>query len=245
MGPATELMLDLAGIETGYRVLDIAAGTGDQSIEAAKRAGPNGYVLATDLSLSMLNAAAKAAQGAGFTNIETRVADAQTLDLEPASFDAAICRLGLMFFPDQTALGGLRRALKPGARFAAVVWSLGERNPVLHTPLRVVERRIGPQPAVAMHLALSMGEPGVLENTLKAAGFRDVWVQAVPANRRAVSLEILLQTMRGGPAGETISLLPEAQREDAWAEVAAELRRCQSPNGVEVPGELLVGVGTN
>src|SRR2546423_840280 len=124
MGPATQLMLDLAGIQPGHRVLDIAAGTGDTSIEAAKRVGPTGYVLATDLSASMLNVAAKAAADAGLTNLDTQVADATKLDLPPASFDAAICRLGLMFFPDRTALGGLRRALKPGARFATIVWSL-------------------------------------------------------------------------------------------------------------------------
>jgi ubiquinone/menaquinone biosynthesis C-methylase UbiE len=63
-GPATEMMLDLAGIRTGSRVLDVAAGTGDQTVMAAQRVGPTGYVLATDLSASMLKLAADAARDA-------------------------------------------------------------------------------------------------------------------------------------------------------------------------------------
>ncbi|HEY3118817.1 MAG TPA: hypothetical protein VGK54_18910, partial [Chloroflexota bacterium] len=127
--------------------------------------------------------------------------------------------------------------------FATIVWSLPERNPMLNLPLSAVERRIGPQTSAAVHLALSMGQPGVLDDTLKAIGFTDVSVQAVPASRRAASVDTMLQTMRGGPAAETIGLLPEAQRDEAWGEVEAELRRYQRPDGIEVPGELLFGVG--
>ena len=70
------MMLDLAEVRTGSRVLDVAAGTGDQTVMAAQRVGPTGYVLATDISSSMLKVAADAARAAGLTNIETRVMDA-------------------------------------------------------------------------------------------------------------------------------------------------------------------------
>ena len=89
---ATELMLDLADLQPGGRVLDVAAGTGDQTVLAAQRVGPTGYVLATDLAAKMLEIAAQAARDAGLTNVETRVMDAQQLDLAPDSFDAAISR---------------------------------------------------------------------------------------------------------------------------------------------------------
>ena len=94
MNPATELMLEAAGIKTGDRVLDVAAGTGDQSLIVAQRVGPTGSVVATDISPNMLAIAAKAIGETGLTNVETRVIDAQELDFEPASFDAAICRMG-------------------------------------------------------------------------------------------------------------------------------------------------------
>jgi ubiquinone/menaquinone biosynthesis C-methylase UbiE len=76
-GPATQMMLDLAEVRTGSRVLDVAAGTGDQTLLAAERVGPTGFVLATDISASMLKLAADAAREAGFTNVETRVMDAE------------------------------------------------------------------------------------------------------------------------------------------------------------------------
>ena len=96
--PATQMMLDLAEVRTGGRVLDVAAGTGDQTLMAAERVGPTGYVLATDISASMLKLAADAAREAGLTNVETRVMDAENIDLDADSFDAVICQLGLFLF---------------------------------------------------------------------------------------------------------------------------------------------------
>lgn len=117
LGPATETMLDMANISIGSRVLDVAAGTGEQSLMAARRVGPSGSVLATDIAGKMLKIAAEAAHQAGLSNFTTQVMDAQQLDVEPESFDAAISRLGLMFVPDlQGALAGIRRALKPSSR---------------------------------------------------------------------------------------------------------------------------------
>src|SRR5215472_15530608 len=90
LGPATEMMLDLAGVKTGSRVLDVGAGAGDSALLAARRAGPTGHVLATDISASMLEIAAESAGHEGVTNLSTRVADAQRLDLASDAFDAAI-----------------------------------------------------------------------------------------------------------------------------------------------------------
>src|SRR4051794_17717578 len=83
-GSATELMLDLAGLTPGSRVLDVAAGTGEQTLVAARRVGPAGQVLATDISVGMLAIATEEAKKARLTNVETRVMDAQRLDLESA-----------------------------------------------------------------------------------------------------------------------------------------------------------------
>ena len=82
---ADEMMLDAANLRPGNRVLDVAAGTGDQTLLAARRVGPNGYVLATDISTSMLNVAAEAVRNAGLTNVETRVMDAENIELDADS----------------------------------------------------------------------------------------------------------------------------------------------------------------
>lgn len=245
LAPATQLMLEVAAVQLGHRVLDVAAGTGDQSIEAARRVGPTGFVLATDLSASMLDTAAKAAEELGFGQVHTQVADAQELDVQAESFDAAICRLGLMFVPDRArALAAIRRALKPTARFAAVVWSSADKNPALTLHLNVVEARIGPETRPAMRVALSMGAPGMLENALASAGFRHVAVHAVVADRHHASVQAAMDGMRIGPAAETVNMLPECERDGAWQEIAAQVRRFERADGVHIPGELLVGVGT-
>src|SRR5918994_7191691 len=81
-GTATEKMLELGEIRTGNRVLDVAAGAGEQTLLAARLVGPSGYVLATDISTDMLTFAADAARRAGLTNVGTRVLDAENLNLD-------------------------------------------------------------------------------------------------------------------------------------------------------------------
>ena len=135
MGPVTELMLDLAGVTVGSQVLDLGAGTGDQTLLAAQRVGPGGAVLATDISASMLDLAREAARAADLLNVQTRVMDAQHLELESGSFDAVIARFSLQFVPDvRRALAEVRRVLKPGGRLAAVVFSAVEKNPFRAAP---------------------------------------------------------------------------------------------------------------
>src|SRR5688572_30310549 len=130
LGPVNELMLDLAGVTVGSRVLDLGAGTGEQTLLAAWRVGPGGTVLATDISAPMLDQAREAARAGGLENVQTRVMDAQRLEFDPHSFDAAIARFSLQFIPDvHRALAEVRRVLQPGGRFAAVVFSAVERNP--------------------------------------------------------------------------------------------------------------------
>src|SRR5579864_5827189 len=92
----TQAMLDLADVAPGGRVLDVGAGAGEQSLIAAERAGPDGLVLATDISGAMLALLWETARELGIRTIRTQVVDARDLDVESDSFDAAICRNALM-----------------------------------------------------------------------------------------------------------------------------------------------------
>lgn len=105
LAPLTQRMLDLAGVDIGHRVLDVAAGTGEQTLLAAQRVGPTGTVLATDIAVRMLALAEEAAARAGLRNVKTRVLDARDLHLEPESFAAAIARLALMLVPERAGNG--------------------------------------------------------------------------------------------------------------------------------------------
>ena len=240
-GPATELMLDLAEVQTGGRVLDVAAGTGDQTLMAAERVGPTGHVLATDISASMLKLATDAAREVGLTNVETRVMDAENIDLDADYFDAVICQLGLFLFPNPVnVLRGMRRVVRPGGKVAALVFSTAEKNPYQGITLGVA-RRFGSAPLPLF----SLGETDVLENTFRESGLRDVTVQALSFRRHFSSTAEMIRRLKEtaflrGP----IEKLGEAQREQAWAEIERQLSQPEGPNGVEVPGEFLIGVGT-
>src|SRR5262245_23921670 len=141
LGPATELMLDMAGVGVGSRVLDIAAGAGEQTLVAARRVGSSGFVLATDIAPNLLALAAAEARRAGLTQVETREMDGEHLDLDEEAFDAVISRLGLMFFPNRhQALTGIRRVLKASGCIAAIVFSTAEKNPLFSIPMGIIRR---------------------------------------------------------------------------------------------------------
>lgn len=247
-GAATEMMLDLAGVQPGSRVLDVAAGTGDQTLMAARRVGPTGNVLATDDSASMLKVAAEAARNEGLTNVETRVMNAENLALDADSFDAVICRNALMLFSNPAkALAEMRRVVKPGSKVAVIVFSAAERNPHHGIPFAII-RRVGniPSPAPGEPWMYALGEPGALEEVYRRGDFLNVSVRAVLIQRRLPSAVAAVENLRKG-AGDTRELmnrLNEADRERAWAEIAEQFRRFEGPNGLDIPGELLIGVGT-
>ena len=247
-GAATEMMVDMAGVQPGSRVLDVAAGTGDSTLMAAHRVGPSGYVLAADVSASMLNVAAEAARKASFTNVETRVMNAENLVLDADSFDAVICRNALMLFPNPAkALTEMRHVVKPGGKVAVMVHSAQERNPYHGVPFAII-RRLGniPPPAPGEPWMYGLGEPGALEEVYRRGDFLNVSVRAVPIQRRLPSAAAAVENLKKG-AGDTrelMSRLNEADRERAWAEIAEQFKRFEGPNGFEIPGEVLVGVGT-
>jgi ubiquinone/menaquinone biosynthesis C-methylase UbiE len=248
LGAATEMMLEVASVQPGSRVLDVAAGTGEQTLMAARRVGPSGCVIAADVSASMLNVAAEVARKEGLTNVETRVADAENLALDADSFDAVICRIALMLFPNPAkALTEMRRVVKPGGKVAVIVFSALEKNPY-HGIVFGIVQRLGsiPPPAPGEPWMYALGDRGALEDLYRRAGFLNASVHAVPIQRRFPSAADAIRTMRNsaGDLRELMSRLNEAERERAWVEIEEQLRRFEGPNGLEVPGEVLIGVGT-
>ena len=214
---------------------------------AAQRVGSRGRVLATDVSASMLEVAAELARQAGLTNVDTRVVDAQRLDLAPDSFDAAVSRNCLMLIPDyRQALTSIRRVLKPGGRFAAIVFSAPDRCPYLSLPHAIVFR-MGrfTSPAPERFGEFRLAATGALEDAYRTAGFREISIHAVPTRRRFPSLGEAIQYARGPlPLRELLARLSRAEQEQAWAEIERVLAQFVGPQGFDSPCELLIGVGT-
>ncbi len=249
LGPATERMLDMAEVTSGGRVLDVAAGAGDQTLQAATRVVPGGSVLATDLSPTILTFAAEEAKRAGHSNVATRVMDGEDLDLSAESFDVVMSRVGLIYFPDQQkALSEMRRVLVPGGRVAAIVYSTAEKNGFFSVPVSIVRRhaKLGP-PLAGQPGPFSLGSDGVLEQALVRAGFRDVKVESLSAPLRMTSAAECLRFAQEsfGALHQMLSSLDPAGRDAAWAEVGAALGAFEDGSSAFVaPCELLVAVAT-
>jgi len=244
MAEATQRMLKAAGLGPGDHVLDIGAGTGDQSILAARLVGPVGSILATDLSADMLTIAARVAQQEGLTTITTRVMDAQQLDLQDNTFDAVICRLALMLIPNRKlALREIRRVLKPGGKLAALVWSAPEHNPLFALPLAIVSNYARGAPS---HLPnpLALSDPTIFEGELTEAGFSEVSTRALPFQSHYASLDAFLHSTASRlTAGVMGQLSPHAQQH-LVGEVRQALSQFEGPHGLVAPAELLLGVGS-
>jgi SAM-dependent methyltransferase len=248
LGPATEIMLDMAKVGPGHRVLDVAAGAGDQTLQTVERVGPSGYVLATDISANILDFAAQNARRVGHGNIATKVLDGEDLDVPEGTFDAVISRVGLIYFPDQQkALAGMKRALKPGGRVAAIVYSTADKNKFFSIPVSVIRQRANlSAPLPGQPGPFSLGGPGVLEETFRNAGFRDVRSQAVPAPVRTKTAAecVRFEKESFGALHQMLSGLDDSGREAAWREIEDQLRTFETRDGFEGPCEMLVGVGT-
>lgn len=248
LGEATEVMLDLARLDKGSRVLDVAAGAGGQTLAAARRVGSGGSVLATDISANILGFAAMEARAAGLGNVATQVMDGESLEVEDGAIDAVISRVGLIYFPDQQrALTEMRRTLREGGRISAIVYSTPERNQFFSIPVSIIRRRTGlPAPAPGLPGPFSLGQPGVLEAAYEDAGFQEVEVRAVDAPVRFSSAAECVRFEREsfGALHAMLAGVPEDEREEAWAEIEEELRQFEGADGFVGPCELLVGAAT-
>lgn len=247
LGEATTVMLDMAGVGEGQRVLDVAAGAGEQTIVTAKRVGPSGYVLATDISSNILNFAQNAARQAGLENVDTKVMDGENLEVPDDSFDAVISRVGLIYFPDQhKALAGMKRVLKPGGRVAAITYSLPENNKFFSVPVSIIRRRANLAPPLPGQPGpFSLGGPGVLEAAYQKAGFHDTQVRLVPSPLRMPSAAECVRFEREsfGALHQMLAGVPEAERPSVWDEIEEELKKFEGAEGFVGPCEMVVAIG--
>jgi trans-aconitate methyltransferase len=249
LGPLTESLLDSAQMKPAYRVLDLAAGTGDTTMLAARRVGPAGSVLAVDVSAAMLEELANTASREGIDNIQTLVSDIVRLELPPQSFDAAISRFGLMFLTD--IVEGLRRirmALRPSSKLGAVVWSTAERNPWISLPAALATELGGDSiDASVTNRAVSLSGPGVFERALQQAGFAEIGIQTVPIPRGFDSVDAAVDAMQLNSAmlRELLAGVDASRQQQVLSELRRRLTEFAGADGrCVVPGEAVLAVAT-
>jgi SAM-dependent methyltransferase len=248
LSPSTEAMLNMAGVVSGQAVLDVAAGAGDQTLDLAARVGPEGRVVASDISANILAIAAQNASRAGHRNVETLFADAEHLDLAENTFDAAVCRLGMMFLPDPLAgLIQVHRALKPGGRFCSMVFAGPDQNPCLRILMMTALRHAGLPPRDPFQPGglVSLGRPGAIDALFQRAGFSAVATTRMDAPFRMPSTAHYLEFIRdaAGPILQILAPLDPTAQAAAWADMGEQLDDFQKTEGWTGPNTLLLTVG--
>lgn len=246
--PATDVLLDMARVGAGARVLDIASGAGHQTLQAARRVGSAGTVVASDISATMLDNVRRNASAAGLSNVTAVESAAENLSAPEAPYDAAICRLGLMLFPGPSAaVSAIRRVLKPGGKFAALVFTTPSNNPFMAQPMSILLRHAGKKPPGPGHPGIfALGGDGVLEQLLSNGGLTDVDTKTVRAplrlGRADDALEMIQQAF--GAYRAVIADLEDDKKAAAWSEVLEALKQFEGNDGFETELEFIIGSGS-
>ena len=212
-------------------------------MSAARRVGPAAAaVLAIDLSAAMLNVAAEAARKAGLTNIETQVVDVHDLDGEAESFDRVICRSGLMLFSGSLkVLRQIHRVLKRGGSSLRWFFRPEEKKLLSGDPFSCCapSRRQNPTAFLARR-------PATASRRLPRQWLsRYHCLSSEPPTTFLICRRGHSRPQRDDfYSGEAMANLADAEREQAWFQIEQELGRRQGPDGLDLPGEMLIAIGT-
>ncbi|HEX5822595.1 MAG TPA: methyltransferase domain-containing protein [Solirubrobacterales bacterium] len=241
----TRAMLEAAALEPGDRVLELACGPGGLGIAAADRVGADGEVVLSDVTPQMTAIAAARSEARGLGNVTTLDLDLERLDQPDGSYDAVLCREGIMLVPDHDgAASEMRRVLRLGGRAVVSVWGPRERNPWLGAMLDAVGTQLGvtfPPPGLPGPFALD-GRDKLLA-VLSGAGFEDVAVDEVEAPWIGASFDQwwLVTTALAGPLAKVLEAQPPEAIDAIRSRAREALAPYETPNGLEIPGVTLVG----
>jgi SAM-dependent methyltransferase len=245
--PFAVALVELLPPPVDAHVLDVATGTGLVAVEAARRVGPRGAVLATDFLPAWEPFVHATASAARVTNVTFASMPAETLALPDASFDVVYCQFGLMFVPEPLrALREMRRVLRPGGRIGVAVWSVPEKVGIFLIP-RIVAPALPPTTGEAPPSPMIMGAPGLIEEMVAEAGFRDVVRHSVTISYEVADAENEWQRWRENfsmPDGGGLERLPTHVQQQLHDDVIAAFVSFRDSDTIRVPSEAILVTAT-
>jgi SAM-dependent methyltransferase len=246
--PVSERLLELASVAPGQSVLDVATGYGEPALTAAKRVGPEGEVVATDIAAEMLEFGRERAAAAGLENVRFVETDAASLDFSEGSFDAGLSRWGIIFEPEpEAAAARIRTFLKPGARMAISSWGPIDRVPMFALTIGTLMKRLQvPPPPPGTPGPLARPTPDAIAGLLEGGGFSNVEVEDIDVVWEYSSPDEFVACLRdvAPPITALLAEYPQQVRDEAWAAITEAARERAGGDGpFELSNKALLAVG--
>ncbi len=234
-GRVNDWLAEKADPQPGQTVLEVAAGPGDLGLQIAERVGRDGRVISTDFAPEMVDVARRQGEARGLTNVEHRVLDAESMDLEDGSVDGAVCRWGYMLMADPAAaLRQTRRVLRSGGPLAFAVWRTPDRNPWAAVPgMTLVQRGHMPPPEPGAPGIFAMGEPDRIRELVAAGGFGEPELEEIAFEFRYLDSDDLWDALirLAGPLAQALGELPDDERQATRAAIMENVAPYRNDDG--------------
>ncbi len=240
-------LIDLAGVQPGHRVLDIATGIGEPAITAACCIGSHGHVIATDQAPQMIAIARERALERGLQNIDFQIIDAEKINFPESSFDSILCRWGLMFLPDlETALTSTRRMLAPEGRFAAAVWDIPSRVPLISIGFGLVQKMFSLQPPPQGTPTIFGLAENALERTMTKTGFSGINTEKLTVTFEFSSNDNFIEYYKdtAAPIVALLSNKTAKEQDEFWQKLYEAAGQFRTADGcISIPNTAICAVG--
>lgn len=230
----SDRLIQLADIQPGHHVLDIATGIGEPAITAARQVGNGGRVVALDQSSEMLDIARERATQLDLKNVEFLESDAEQTVYPNGYFDAVVCRWGLMYLPNLvTTLANVRQMLMPNGKLAAAIWDVPERTPFISLAFSTAREMFElPQPLPGTPYPSGLAD-GVIEDAMEQAGFSSIRTENVTVEFAFPSAAYYVRYMQdvAAPVNALLAEKTYKRQQEYWRALEVSAQAYPAPDG--------------